>query len=454
MASLCYSVRERLAPPRSPEGIAVTEIRPFRALRYDLSRVATSDVIAPPYDVVGAEDVAELQARSPYNAAHIENPTGNGDRFAGAARLIEAWQREGVLVRDRQPAFYVYEQRARIAGAVHSRRCFFARTRLHRPEEGIIRPHEATLSAPREERLHLLRATRTNISPPFSMFVDAEQAARDLLARVARREPNSEARDSLGDRHRMWAVTDRREVAVLTEALAASNVTIADGHHRTHTALDYRDECAARARRWTGDEPENFVLMGLIPEDDPGLVILPIHRLVHVDPLPEAFLDRLGALYRIEEIGTGRAAAEEAWARVTANAQGPTTFAVIGATGTESVHLATARFPQAIDAAMPPRLSAASKRLDALVLTETVLTPIFGIDRAALAAGGQVTFTEDHKEARESVASGASRVAFLLNAVRVEQVRQVADAGEVMPQKTTYFYPKLATGIVFNPLDG
>ncbi len=433
----------------------MTEIRPFRGLRYDPRRVRGDDVIAPPYDVVGAEAVATLHARSPFNAAHLENPAGSErERFEGAARLLRAWTGDAVLKRDAKPAYYVYEQRAKVQGRTVSRRSFFARCRLHRPEEGILRPHEATLSGPREERLRLIRATRTNISPVFGTFVDGGGRASRLLAEVAQREPDFEAFDALGDRHRLWVVTAVAEVETLTAAVAGSNVTIADGHHRTHTALDYRDERAkAAGKRWTGNEAENFVLMGLIPEDDPGLVILPIHRLLKQDGPPERFFERLSALYRVEALPGGSAqAVEAAWERVHQNAMGPTTFAVLGAEGSHSIHLLTARSQQAIDSAMPQSISAASKGLDALVLTQTVLTPLFGIDRAAMAAG-RVEFTESHTEAAEAVEHGHARLAFLINATRVSQIREVADAFEVMPQKTTYFYPKLATGMVYNPLD-
>ncbi len=429
----------------------MTEIRPFRGLRYDHRKVRGDDVIAPPYDVVGAEAVATLHARSPYNAAHLENPSGDGDaKYRNAASLLATWQRDGALTRDAKPAYYAYEQRARIDGVWVTRRAFFARCRLHRTDEGILRPHEATIAGPRADRLALIKATHTNISPVFGMFLDPERTARDLLGEIAKREPTFEATDALGDRHRLWAVAAAAEVATLTATVGASNVTIADGHHRTHTALDYRDECAAKAgKRWTGNEPENFVLMGMIPQDDPGLVILPIHRLVQADPLPDAILDRLSALYRVEQVGT----AEEAWARVQANAFGPTTFAVLGLEGRQSVHLLTARTQEAIDNAMPQGISQPSKRLDALILTETVLTPIFGIDRAVMTRGDRVAFTESVAEAREAVEGGASRLAFLVNATRAQQITDVADAGEVMPQKTTYFYPKLATGMVYSPLD-
>ncbi|MEX1021814.1 MAG: DUF1015 domain-containing protein, partial [Dehalococcoidia bacterium] len=389
-----------------------------------------------------------------YNAAHLENPAGaERDRFQGAARLLKQWTAEGILRRDPKAAFYVYEQRAKIPTAggsrTVSRRCFFARTRLHRPEEGIVRPHEATLAGPREERLRLLRATRTNISPIFGMFLDPSGDARGVLAEVARREPDFEARDAVGDRHRLWVVTAAAEVKALTEAVAASNVTIADGHHRTHTALDYRDEAAGKKRgRWTGKEPENFVLMGLIPQEDPGLVILPIHRLIHGE-VPSDLLARLSALYRVEPTSNANAA----WAQVQANRLGPVTFGLLGATGEESAHVLTARSAQAIDNAMPQGVSAALRGVDALVLTETVLAPVFGIDRAALTQGERVTFTESVEEAEDAVDDGDAALAFLVNATRVEQVTHVADAGEVMPQKTTFYYPKLATGMVFNPLD-
>ncbi len=429
----------------------MTEIRPFRGLRYDPRKVQGDDVIAPPYDVVGAEAVATLHARSPYNAAHLENPSGDGDaKYRNAASLLVAWQKEGALTRDAKAAYYAYEQRARIDGAWLTRRAFFARCRLHRPDEGSLRPHEATIAGPRADRLALIKATRTNISPVFGMFLDPERTARALLTEIAKREPDFEATDALGDRHRLWTVSAAPEVAALTDVVAASNVTIADGHHRTHTALDYRDECAAKVgKRWTGNEPENFVLMGMIPQDDPGLVILPIHRLVQADPLPAAILDRLSGLYRIEQLGT----AEEAWARVQANAFGPSTFALLGLEGPHSVHLLTARTQEAIDNAMPGGISLPAKRLDALILTETVLTPIFGIDRAVMTQGDRVAFTESVTEAQEAVEAGACRLAILLNATRAQQITDAADAGEVMPQKTTYFYPKLATGMVYNPLD-
>lgn len=410
-------------------------------------------MIAPPYDVVGADDEAALLARSPHNAAHLELAPGDeAARFEAAAEALDAWRRDGVLVRDEQPAFYAYEQRADILGETHTRRCFFAALRLHRTEEGIVRPHEATMSGPREMRLRLQRATRTNISPIFATYVDGQHRSRGVLGAIAESTPLFEADDALGDRHRLWRIDDGAQQQVLVEAVGASNVTIADGHHRYATALAYLDERLAEGSV-SDDAPERYVLCGLIEEDEPGLVVLPNHRLVRADGLPGDFFERLGQLYDVQAVDAtfGVEAARRLWQGVQANAHGPSTFGVLDL-AQRQMYLATARSQDAIDAAMPSQLSEASKRLDALVLTETILHPLLGIDPDALAHGGRVDFTPKVDAAVAEAERGEFRLAFLLNPTRPEQIRAVADAGELMPQKTTFFYPKLATGMVFNPL--
>lgn len=432
----------------------MAEIRPFRALRYDPAVVTPDDVVAPPYDIVSAEDIAALHARSPYNASHIENPEGEGDaRFEHAATTLASWSADGAVARDQQPALYVYEQVTQVQHETRVRRCVFAAVRLHEPEEGVIRFHESTMAGPRAERLQLLRTTRTQISPIFSMFADPQGRARSVLDRVASAEPAFDATDALGDRHRLWVLDAAEDVAAVVDTVAGSNITIADGHHRTHTALDYRREVREqRGSAWSDDDPEAFVLMGLVPDDDPGLTILPAHRLVYANPVPDGFLERLAELYEVELIdGDPERATNEAWRRVQANAGKRMTFAVLGAEHGR-VHLATARDAAAIEAALPPELSPASRGLDAVVLTETILSPLLGIDAEVLGHGDRVEFTADVDEARRRVAS-EHLVGFLLNATTVQQVVDVCDRGEVMPQKTTYFYPKLATGMVFYTFD-
>jgi len=315
------------------------------------------------------------------------------------------------------------------------------------------------MAGPRAIRLDLMRATNANISPIFAMFDDPEHRTAPVFDVVASSSPTFEATDVIGDFHRLWPITKPEAVDLLTAVLAASNVTIADGHHRTTTALDYqREQRDATGTRWTGDEAPNYVLAGLIAHDAPGLVILPAHRLVGTTP-PADLIDRLAEHFDItdltRELPASPEGAAQLLARVRALAGGPTTFGIIDASGPSpnaQFVIATARSWDNIEAAMPEHLSTASKHLDALVLTELVLDSIFGIDASDLTSGA-VDFNADIIEAYQSVAEGPHSIAFLLNGTPAQQVIDVADAAEVMPQKTTFYYPKLATGMVYNLLD-
>ena len=407
-------------------------------------------MIAPPYDVVGEDAVAALHARSPFNVGHIESPrvAGDGDRYAHAAALLDTWQREGVLIRDEAPAYYVYEQRTAIGGERIARRCCFARMLLSPFDDGVVRPHEHTMSGPKADRLALLSATRVNISPLLVMYQDASGDAAAVIDQATAGEPVYTATDDRGDEHRLWIVDDAASVEALTAAAADSTATIADGHHRYETALNYRAERGGSDGGSGGrDEGARWVLAGLVAEDEPGLVVLPTHRLLP-DTEPSAdFTDRLAELYEIEAVD----GIEELWSRVQAGASSPGTFGMLGFGGSE-LHLLRPRSAGALDARMPAEWSPASRALDVLILNETILAPLLGLDDAAFTAG-RVEFSEDVEEAWEWTQAAAGRLAFLVNSTRVDQVVSVADAGEVMPQKSTFFYPKLATGMVLNPLD-
>jgi uncharacterized protein (DUF1015 family) len=416
-------------------------------------------VIAPPYDVVGEAEVAALHDRSPYNVAHIEAPraAGDADRYAHAAALLQAWEQDGALLRDSAPAYYVYEQRTTIEGARTARRCFFARLRLSPYADGLVRPHEHTMTGPKADRLALLRATRVNVSPIFVMYRDGTGSAAAILTNATNQAPIFTATDDRGDDHRLWIVEDPAAIEALTAAAAASNATIADGHHRYETALAHLEE---RGGARDAGEGERWVLAGLVAEDEPGLVVLPTHRLVPGARPPADFVARLSELYEVAPLGSdlsdlsdpsNAGAARRLWEQVQAGAERPGTFGMLGLDG-PSLHLLRARSPEALDAAMPAEWSAASRGLDVLILNETILRPLLGIDAAAFAAG-RVAFSEDVADAWEWTQAAEGRLAFLVNATRVEQVVAVADAGEVLPQKSTFYYPKLATGMVLNPLD-
>jgi uncharacterized protein (DUF1015 family) len=427
----------------------VAVIEPFRGLRYDPNRVIPSDVIAPPYDVVSDDAKLALLASSPYNIAHVESvPGGSDSRYEAAAQALRQWEDSAVLLRDARPAYYAYEQKFAVPGEARtlSRRGFFTRLRLTTREEGIVRPHEATMSAAKEDRLKLLKATHTNVSPIFAMYSDADGTAASIFEAVTRERPAFEARDGRGDEHRLWVIDDPGRTDALTRAVAASNVTIADGHHRYETALNF-----LRERSDAASEAERSLLTGLVAQEDPGLIVLPIHRLIRNEAVPSDLATQIEELYRVEDAGeaSDAAAADRLYDRVR-EAKG-TTFGVLGLVP-KRLHLLTARSPHVANA-LPAQWSAASRALDVLVLNQTILEPMLGLDAAARAAAERIGFTESVPEAWHAVHSGEYRLAFLVQAVRVEQIVAVADAGELLPQKSTYFYPKMATGMVLNPLD-
>lgn len=308
-------------------------------------------------------------------------------------------------------------------------------------ENGVVRPHEHTMSGPKADRRALLGATRVNISPLLVMYHDASGDAARVIEQAVAAGPVYAATDDRGDEHRLWIVDAPEAIEALTTAAADSTATIADGHHRYETALGYLGE------RDGGDEGARWVLAGLVAEDEPGLVVLPTHRLLPDVTPPTDFADRLGDLYEVVPFDD----IEALWSAVQAGAASPGTFGLLGLGGS-GLHLLRARSAEAVDARMPGAWSPASRALDVLILNETILDPLLGLDAAAFTAG-RVEFSEDVEEAWEWTRAEPGRLAFLVNSTRVDQVVAVADAGEVMPQKSTFFYPKLATGMVLNPLD-
>ncbi len=429
----------------------MAHIEPFRALRYDPARVRGDHVLAPPYDVVTPEQVAALEARSPYNIARVESCAPTPAGYAQAAELLRTWEREGVLVREERPAYYVYEQRFHVDGQAHARRALFARLGLAAAGGGGVRPHEATMSGARADRLALLRATRTHVSPIFGLAPDRDGTLRAALDTAAAGRAIFEATDAGGEQHALWTLADPAAHATLTAALAQETVTIADGHHRHATALAYLEERGGEAL--PADAPERSVLAALVPEQDAGLVVLPIHRLVR-SGVPADLAPRLAPLYEVTPFAAGWDAAGAAalWARVRDDAGALPCFGAIGL-APRSFHVLTARSMRALDGALPAHWSPAARAVQVLVLNETILEPLLGLDAPARAAGERIAFSEDAAEAWRAVDAGNAQLAFLVHAVRVPEIMAVADAGELLPQKSTFFYPKLGTGLVLNPLD-
>lgn len=425
----------------------MAELRPFRGLRYRTANDDLSAVIAPPYDVISPAQQQALYERGPHNVIRLEYSREEAPaRYATAARDLVAWRGEqGVLALEAEPALYRYVQRFTHGGRQYERTALFGRVTLEPIESGVIRPHEYTMSRPKEDRLALLRATKTNISPVFSLLQDSSHEFREALA-AAPAVASAAGEDITGQSHRIEVITDTATLAALTDAVAGRPLYIADGHHRYETALAYQAE--------QPDAPAaGSVLMAIAAADDPGLLILPIHRIVKPSATITNLEVWLAETFELTDAGSitdrERVAAVAAELEATA---GRLTLAALGVRPGR-ITLLRLRDRAAVAARMPAGHAEAWRALAVNVLQYGVLEPLLGIDAAALAAGEQVEFSEDVVEAAGAVAEGHAPLAFLVPATRADEIIAVADAGDRMPQKSTYFYPKLGTGLVLNALD-
>ncbi len=436
-------------------------IRPFRALRYAPDTVGDlAAVMAPPYDVLGLAERAALAARHPRNVVRLDAPADEpGDaadeRYRRAARTLAAWRSDGTLHKDPRPAIYVQEQTYRVPGTTNERmqRGFFARLRLESldPPAGVL-PHERTLAAPREDRYRLLRATGVNTSPVIGLYDDPSGRASAILATLATGPAAIDVADGDGTRHRLWVVdADGPSSAAVAELIAISGadpVTIADGHHRYETALRYRNE--RRMSRSCEEDPAfDYLLMLFLETSAESLTVLPTHRLV-------SGLGSVGITRLREELGdlftVAPAGREELLATFGGAAGAPGGAGRFGLWTVEGGAILTAR-RAAFEPFLPPG-GATVRSLD-VVLLGVALERLTALGPAAVAAGGRVTFTKSAEEAIDAVDGGAGGVdaAFLLEPTPVGAIVAVAADGDVMPQKSTYFFPKALTGLVINPLE-
>ena len=408
----------------------MAHIEPFRALHYDRERAGgLQDVVAPPYDVIDAAQRAELLSRSPHNVVEIDLPQGD-DPYAHAAEVFERWQRDGVLVRDDEPALWALAQDyTGPDGQRRTRHGFFAREKVEDYGPGRIRPHERTHPGPKEDRLRLTRATRANLSPIFSLYDDPAGAAWGALAPHLQPAPWAEVSDEDGTVHRLWRVTDADAHRAVIDALAPAELLIADGHHRYETARVYHEEGGA-----------GHVLMCLVALQDPGLTVFPTHRLLTEirdrDTLRET-IERDFEVAPTDELEpTG---------------DGPVRMGYLDAHHRRPLML-TLRDPAIVAAALPDKPEP-YRELDTAVLEALVLHGALGMSEDDISHLHGLDYARDKEQARERVEAGTAQAAFFMRATPVSQVRDVAATGESMPPKSTYFFPKVLTGMVFNLLD-
>ena len=406
-------------------------------LEYNTRKAGPLDaLLAPPYDVINGELRRALAKRSPYNIVHliVPEPAEGLDRYEAAGVLLARWRAEGVLVPSGR-AIFLLEQRFEVAGEELSRTAVIGRVRLGPWRESGIYPHEFTLPRPKEDRLNLYRAATVQPGPVFALFEDSKSAVSLLMNSLKGAEPLCTVEGPEGARDRVWKVTDAASVAALEEALGSERLFVADGHHRYETALAYRNEASAHAAL-PADHPANFVLAAVVPFCDPGLRILPTHRLLRMDGRPSLAeaLDALEKDYLIES-------AAEIDRRFLAD---PSTGAIALYTpGTW--HRLQRR--ESSPAAAP----GAAGRLNVSEVRERVLVKFFD-DVEQAVSEEHIAYTHEIDEAVSLVDAGACDAAVILAPLSVEEMAAVAAAGEVLPPKSTYFYPKIPTGLALNPL--
>ncbi len=415
----------------------MADVQPLRALHYDLARVgALGSVVSPPYDGIDAEERARLAAQSPYNVVHIDLAAGP-DPYRGSAELLERWQADGILVRDEQPALWALTQDFdEPDGGRRTRHGILCRVRIEDYGAGRIRSHERTHPAPQEDRLRLTRATRANLSPVFALVADPGRRSWSALEPHLSGPAWGEAPSAGGTINRLWRVTDPAVAEEVHAALADRELLIADGHHRYEAARLYAEEVG-------GEGAHRYVLMCVVALEDPGLAVYPTHRLIApLDDQRRAALRRaIEESFEITEVATDE---------LVPNGSDALQIGYLDARERRPLRL-TLRDPARVRAALPDR-SDAYRQLDTAMLEALLLRDALGMDEEAIAHLDGLDYARDAASAIESVREGRCEAAFFMAPTPVGQIQAVAAAGENMPPKSTYFLPKVPTGLLFNPL--
>jgi len=450
----------------------MADIQAFHGIRYDLGQVGSlSDVIAPPYDVIGPELQEQLYKKHPCNIVRVDlnrQEPGDNDqnnKYSRAGQFLHNWRKEGVLFAEAQPAIYVYHQEFTVEGKTYNRRGLMARCRLERFGEGRIFPHEETLSGPKQDRLLLSRATRCNLSQIFGLYPDPENEVQAALQKAIATAPALQATDHLGVVSRMWPVSDLAVINQVTKLLGPKTVFIADGHHRYETACNYRDEVAEQlGEKFSANHPANFVLMMFVGMNDPGLIVLPTHRLFRGLPAmsSEQLIAKLGDAFTCRVVGEGADMANTVWEQIEmADEQGTLglftrsderwVLAKLSAKGKEKM------------ASIAGEHSADWQELGVAVLHRLLMENLLGgkdlpKPKYVHAVSEVVESLEQGdaagRDATGVVSTGGNfELAALVMPATVNHIRVISEHGERMPAKSTYFYPKLLSGLVINPLE-
>jgi uncharacterized protein (DUF1015 family) len=446
----------------------MAKIVPFKGYRYSPTNVDIADVVAPPYDVIGEEERKLLHDRHSHNIAKLEKgedlpgDSPDDNKYTRARHSLEEWIAEGTLIRDDKPSIYVYEQQYQFGGdKPRTRRGFMALARLEDHDSGVIQGHEHTLMAPKQDRLKLLRECRANLSPIFSLFSQSGGAIDSALVEIAFTPPVYDFVDATMTRNRLWVVQDQETIDLLCSQLKDHSIIIADGHHRYETALIYRhiQRSASSAGPSASPEeaPHDYILMMFVNLDGEGVTIYPIHRIIYDLPDfdPDEFRRRLSKNFELTTYPFTCSDCEEIEQDLLRDmAQiGEDTHSFGLYMGGDRYDFLKAKDPEQLRSLIDDSHGDARRSLDVSIVQSIILRDILNIDLEHISKEEHVRYTPTAKNALEAVRGGQAQIALLLNPTRADQVKSVTAEGERMPQKSTFFYPKLLTGLVINRFD-
>lgn len=432
----------------------MAHIIPFRGLRYNKNENLTA-VTTPPYDIISPKEQESFYEQSEHNVIRLElgkeydSDTTNNNRYTRSAATLNDWIDKQVLCFEDKPAVYLYEEIFSLPGGeTKSFKGFITLVELEEFSKKIVLPHEETLSKAKTDRFNLMDATHANFSQIYCLYMDSQKVLTKLIDEISSKQADVSFTASDGIRHKLWIVTDEATVSAIQTGFADKQLFIADGHHRYETALNYRNKMREEHPDYQKEDLFNYVMMMLVEMDDPGLVVLPTHRMVknleHFDE--NEVLKKLAGTFAAEKIAVKNDAAKEMEVALAAHTE-EKVFAFY--TGKDYFYLLTLTDKNAMKTHIADK-SDAWLGLDVAVLHTLILGDVFGIDMENMANQKNLVYTRYAKEAAEGAASGEYQCCFLLNATKVREIKDVSLANEKMPQKSTYFYPKLITGLVMN----
>jgi len=441
----------------------MAEVLPFRGILYNTQKIRDlSDVVTPPYDVISKPEQHDFYERHPQNIIRLilgkttENDTVNNNYYTRASDFLKNWFSENILEQDTTPAFYLTSMDFSLENKIFTRYGIIALVALEPFKNGVIVPHESTFSNVKTERFGLMKSCHANFSPIFSLYSDSKNIIIDKLKGPALKQtPVIEFADYDGHRHRMWRITDLDSCRYVSNAMQEKRLFIADGHHRYETALDYRDWISSSNPDFNKDHPANYVMMYLNSMEDTGLVILPAHRMVKglKSSIITSFINNAEDYFDILTIPFMDSDFERARAEFISILKSNASKNIIGVLmkGSMEFYLLTLK-SGVMERMFSNELPEALRNLDVTVLTHLIFIEIFGFDNSNLDDESIITYSSSEKQAIEAAVSGKCDISFILNPTKIEQVRDIANKGLIMPRKSTYFYPKVITGLVMNKL--